>query len=98
MDSQKSTALWTALGVFVGILMGIPAWITLVLMLWFRWYPDPAQEPDVMAQAGALMTGWLPLIVVSVSALLSALMLLLVIVKRWKNGQLKRSIQFRVRA
>jgi len=73
--------------------MGVPGWIALGLMLWYRRYPNPAQEPDVIGQAGALMTGWLPLVVVSATSLLSAVMLLVLIVKRWKNGQLRVQVE-----
>jgi len=90
MDSQERTAIWwAALGVLIAVIMGIPGWLQVGLWFWSRWYPDAATEPDIMK---LLMTGWLPVVMVSASSILSAVMLLIVAVKWFRNKRLKSEV------
>jgi outer membrane murein-binding lipoprotein Lpp len=90
MESQERTTIWLAvLGILVAVVMGMPGWLMVGLWFWSRWYPDPTKDPDVMR---TLMAGWLPILMVSTSSLLSAAMLLTVAVKRWRNKRLRSEV------
>jgi hypothetical protein len=56
-------------------------------MFWVRAYPDPEKVPP-MTDTGALMTGWLPVILVGSSSLVLAVALSIATSKRWKNKSL----------
>jgi len=85
MDSQRHPLNWTAIGVVVAIVMGLPGWFVLVLTVWFRQFPDPTKEPDII---GTLTTGWLPVILVLAGSVFSAVTLITLIVKRWRTKSL----------
>jgi outer membrane murein-binding lipoprotein Lpp len=90
MDSQERTTIWlVVLGILVAVVMGIPGWLMVGFWFWSRWYPDPAKEPDIMR---LLMTGWLPVVMVSASSILSAAMLLTVAIKWLRNKRLKSEV------
>lgn len=85
MESKRLTVF----GIVVGIVMGISGWVAVFLMFWFRWYPDPTMEPEIMRP---LMAGWLPVVVITTSSLLSAVMLLIVAVRVGSNKRLKEQV------
>lgn len=91
MDSQKAGNYANVGMFFIAILALIVSLATLGYMYWVRMYPDPEKVPP-MTDTGALITGWVPVIIVSASSLFSALILLLATARRWKNKTLKSKV------
>jgi outer membrane murein-binding lipoprotein Lpp len=89
MDEQRHPN-WP---IIIALVMGIPNWLMLALMVWFRVYPGSSSETDMLRQSGPLMTGWLPVAVVSATSALSAVMLLVVAFRRWKNKKLRAEVK-----
>jgi hypothetical protein len=82
-DPQKDKRPnWTLI---VALLMGIPNWIMVALMVWFRLHPadlSPSREPEVLTGTGALMTGWFPIVVVSAITTFYMIGLIIVVFRR----------------
>ncbi|MCA1577398.1 MAG: hypothetical protein LC794_08555 [Acidobacteria bacterium] len=91
MDSQKAGNYANVGMFFLTILALIVSMATLGYMYWIRVYPDPEKVPPMM-DVGVLETGWLAVILVASSALISAVALLISSSRRWRNKKLLRQI------
>lgn len=89
MVSEKRIP-WAVWAVLVAVIMGIPGWVMVGLWFWSRWYPDPTKGPNIMRQ---LMTGWLPISMITASSVLSAIVLLIGLIKLWKNKRLAEDLK-----
>jgi len=86
MDSQKPSTRAD----IIAVIMGVPGWIALAVMFYFRYYPDPTKEPDIVN--GALMTGWVPIVVLVAAQTLYMVGLLIVVFRRAKVKKLNEQV------
>jgi hypothetical protein len=96
MDSNEAanlanikTARLTVWLVGLTIVLVVLTVIAICLMAWPLLYPPNPSQPPLTGLGGALMVkGWTPIIVLASGLVLSAISLLIVASKRWKNKRL----------
>lgn len=87
MDSERR-ANWP---VIIALVMGVPGWIMLALLVWFRLYPDPKQAPTFDGTSLVSGYGWGPPIFLSI--LLVVTTILNLVVARRGGRKLKGQIE-----